>query len=240
MHVRRRIAFGVLLAFTAGLAYAADQAILGNTLTVKNPSTPDKREITGKATEKHSPNTLVGNPVAGTGGTLTLTANGGTPTAQIFLLPQGTSAITGKPFWSGDSIKGFKYNDPKGENSAVKSAQIKKSAGGTFSIKAAVSGKIGAVLVTPPNPGTSGCVLLGLNGGDTYSVAFLFGDGIVTNKGSTLYQHKKVTFQGSCVPPPPPTTTTLLSTTTTSSTPTTTLSGSPNPAFIDHFFVRLD
>ena len=116
--------------------------------------------------------------------TATIRANGGSPSVQTFLLPQGTSGITGKPFWSGDAIKGFKYKDSKGENSAVKSAQIKKTASGNFSIKVVVSGKLGPVIVTPPNPGTSGCVLLGINGGDTYSVAFKPLDGIITNKGA--------------------------------------------------------
>lgn len=238
MHIVKTAAvLATAFAFAAGLAQAADQQILGNSLTVKNPSTPDKRKITGKAKEKNSPNTLVGNPVVA-GGTLTISAGGGSPSAQVFPLPQGTSAITGKPFWSGDAIKGFKYKDTKGENSAAKTVQIKRTPSGNFSIKAVVSGKLGSVLVTPPNPGTSGCVLLGLNGGDTYSVAFLAGDGIVTNKGAALYKHKKVVLQGSCLPPT--TTTTTTPTTTSSSSTTTTLYGSPSRAFVDRVFGLLD
>jgi len=185
---KRKIVLATILAFSGSLAaHAADQTILGNQLSVKNPSTPDKRKVTLKAKEKASPNTLVGNPTA-TGATLTVRANGGTPSAQTFALPQGTSGITGKPFWTGDAVKGFKYKDSKGEQSAVKSVQIKKTSSGNFSIKVTILGKLGLITVTPPNPGLSGCAALFLTGGDSYSVKFGAGDGIVTNKGSTLYK----------------------------------------------------
>jgi hypothetical protein len=234
----RKIVLATILAFSGSLAaHAADQTILGNQLSVKNPSTPDKRKVTLKAKEKTSPNTIVGNPTA-TGASLTITANGGTPSAQTFALPQGTSGITGKPFWSGDSVKGFKYKDSKGEQSAVKSVQIKKTPSGVFQIKSTISGKLGVVLVTPPNPGTNGCGLLAITGGDSYSVAFKIGDGIVTNKGSTLYKHKKVTLEGTCVVGPP--TTTTSTTTPTTSTTSTTLYGSPSRAFIDRVLGLLD
>ena len=238
MQLQRKLMLGSIVVFAAGLAYAADQQIQGNSLTVKNPSTPDKRKITGKGKEKTSPNTINGNPTT-LGGSVTISAGGGSPSAQLFPLPQGTSGITGKPFWSGDAVKGFKYKDSKGENGAVKSAQIKKTASGNFSIKVVVSGKLGTILVTPPNPGTNGCVLLSLNGGDTYSVAFLVGDGLITNKGATLYKHKKVTLQGSCVTPTT-TPTTSTTSTTTSSTTTTTLYGSPSRAFFDRVIGLLD
>jgi hypothetical protein len=233
MKMYRRYAFGALLVFAAGLAHAADQTILGNSLTVKNPSTPDKRKVTGKAKESNSPNTIVGNPVL-LGGTVTISDGGGTPSAQTFALPQGTSGITGKPFWSGVAIKGFKYKDPKGENGAVKVAQIKKAPSGVFSIKTVIVGKLGTILVTPPNPGTSGCVLLGINLGDTYSVQF-GSDSQITNKGAILFKAKKPTQQGTCV-----TTTTTSTVTTTSSTTSTTLYGSPSRAFVDRVMGLLD
>ncbi len=240
----RKIVLATILAFSGSLAaHAADQTILGNQLQVKNPSTPDKRKVTLKAKEKTSPNTIVGNPTA-TGATLTVRANGGTPTAQTFALPQGTSGITGKPFWTGDAVKGFKYKDSKGEQSAVKSVQIKKTGSGTFQIKTTISGKLGVLLVTPPNPGISGCGLLAINAGDSYSVAFKAGDGLVTNKGSTLYKHKKVTMEDTCLLVTPTTTTSTTATPTTSApattTTTTTLYGSPSRAFIDRVLGLLD
>ncbi len=234
MQMNRKLAFGSLLVFGAGLAYAADQTILGSSFLVKNPSTPDKRKIIGKGKESGSPNTIVGNPTVA-GGTLTISASGGTPTAQIFPLPQGTSGVTGKQFWSGDAVKGFKYKDPKGENGPVKVAQIKKAPSGVFSIKTVVAGKLGTVLVVPPNPGTSGCVLLGLNAGDTYSVRF-GPDSQITNKDGILFKAKKPTLQGSCIA----TTTTTTTLNPTTSTTSTTLYGSPSRAFVERVLSLLD
>ena len=233
MQIHRKVAIGSFVVLAAGLAYAADQTILGNQLLVKNPSTTAKRKVVGKAKEVGSPNTIVGNPTV-TGGVLVVTASGGTPSSQTFLLPQGTSGITGKQFWTGDAIKGFKYKDPKGENGPVKVAQIKKSASGTFAIKSVIVGKNGLIVVVPPNPGTGGCVLLGINGGDTYSVQF-GPTSQITNKGPLLFKAKKPTVQGTCV-----TTTTIVTTTSTSSTTSTTLYGSPSRAFVDRVMGLLD
>jgi len=221
MQMNRKFAFGALLVFGAGLAYAADQTILGSTFLVKNPSTPDHRKIIGKGKEPGSPNTIVGNPTVA-GATLVISASGGTPSTQPFVLPAGS--------WTGDAVKGFKYKDPKGQNGAVKLAQIKKAPSGVFSIKTVVVGKLGPVIVTPPNPGTGGCVLLGLNGGDTYSVQF-GPTSQITNKDGVLFKAKKPTAQGTC----------LVTTTTTSSTTTsTTLYGSPSRAFVDRVMGLLD
>src|SRR5262249_20961961 len=185
---------------TVTSAQAADQTILGNTLQVKNPSTPDKRKIVGKAKEKSSANTIVGDPTV-SGATITVRANGGTPTEQTFNLPPATSAA-GKPFWSGDSVKGFKYTDSKYENgTAIKAVGIKKSASGVFQITISGSSKVNPITVLPPNLGTDGCILLSITGGDSYSVAFLPLDGTITNKGPLQYTHKKVTLEGSCLPP---------------------------------------
>jgi hypothetical protein len=232
MQISKRFAFAGLMVFGAGLAYAADQTILGSSFLVKNPSTSDKRKFVGKGKESGSPNTIVGNPVS-LGGSVTISAGGGTPSTQVFLLPQGTS-VTGKPFWSGDAVKGFKYKDPKGDQGAVKVAQIKKAASGTFSIKVVAVGKNGPITVLPPNPGTSGCILLVLNGGDSYSVQF-GPTSLITNKGALLFKAKKPTAQGSCI-----VTTTTTTTTTTSSTTSTTLYGSPSRAFVDRILGLLD
>lgn len=230
MQTRKSWAIASLAMMAAGAAYAADQTILGSSLVVKNPGAVDKRKIVGQGKEKNSPNTLVGNPVV-TGGTVTITANGGTPTAQTFLLPQGVSPITGKQFWSGDSVKGFKYKDPKGENGPVKGVQIKRSNSGKFLVKVTAIGKLGFIFVTPPNPGTSGCVLLGINGGDTYSVQF-GPTSQITNQGTSLFRAKKPTVEGTCI--------TTTTTTTTSTTTTTIPYGSPSRAFLDRVSGILD
>ena len=233
MQIGRRLAIGAALVFTAGLGHAAQQTLLGTSFLAKNPSTPDKRKVTGKAKEPGSPNSLVGTPVT-LGAVLILTASGGSPTTQSFVLPAGNSVITGKPFWSGDTVKGFRYKDPKGENGPVKTVKIRKTTGGTFSLKAVAVGKLGTVLVIPPNPGTSACVQLQLGGGDSYVVEF-GPTSRITNKGPTLFKAKKPTVEGNCG-----STTTLVTTTTTSSTTSTTLYGSPSRAFVDRVMSLLD
>jgi hypothetical protein len=221
MSIARPLAVGLLLTFGALVARAADQTLLGNQLAVKNPSTAVRRQIVVKAREHDSPNTIVGDPVAA-GGSLTITANGGAPTAQTYLLPNGTSGFTQKPFWSGDAASGFKYRDARGENGAVKLVRIRKTGDGTFTLKVVASGKLSTVGVLPPDPGASGCVLLRLDDGDTYSVAFVAGDGVVVNDGGRLYKHSKVGLEGTCVPPPPTTSTSSSTSTSSTTTATTT------------------
>src|SRR5438045_9161971 len=102
-----RILLSLLLGAT--FASAADQTILGTQLLVKNPSTPEKRNVSGKATEKSSSNTIVGDPTIN-GATLTVSAEGTSPSQQTFALPEGMSS-KGKPLWTGDALKGFKYKD---------------------------------------------------------------------------------------------------------------------------------
>jgi hypothetical protein len=243
------VAAGVACA--ASLAFATEQTLLGKSLTVKQkPGDATSRKITGVGKEKGSPDTLVGNPtLAGSAGgaILQVFANGANPTAQTFVLPQGTGS-TGKQFWS-QSGTGFKYKDPKGDQGPVKSVSIKLTPSGSFSIKAKVAAKHGAVDVVPPNPGNSGCLALKLGqapgAGDRYSVDF----GVtsqIKNSGDKLFKAKKPTVKAQC-PTVTPTTTTSTSTsvtptTTTSSTTgvvptttttTTTVYGSPSRAFLE-------
>jgi hypothetical protein len=225
MTSHRNLAVASLLAFGSLIAHAADQTILGNRLAVKNPSTVVRRQVVIKAKENESTNTIVGNPV-GLGGSLTIALNGGSPSAQTFLLPAGASGFTGKPFWSGEPSSGFKYRDTKGENGAVKLVQIRKAGNGRFTLKAVLSGKLNTLEVLPPDPGTSGCAVLRLNGGDTYSIAFLADDGLVTNDGGLRYEHRRVALEASCIPPTPTTTVTTTSTTILASTTTTSSSTS--------------
>jgi hypothetical protein len=195
----------------AAAAFAADQTLLGRQLLVKNPSTPDKRSVVVMGKETASPNTLVGDP-ATAGGQLSVVAHGASPgTPQHFALPGGVSPLTGKPFWTGDAAKGFRYKDAKGENGPVKALQIKKSASGSFQLKASLSGKGGAISVVPPNPGTAGCAVLQLGGGDAYNVRFV--DGAVTNNADKLFKVTAPASEGICT-----TTTTTTSTTSTTST----------------------
>lgn len=189
---------------------AADHAVLGARLLVKNPGTAAARKITVTAKERGTDDSIVGNPVA-SGATLTVTASGASPSSQAYDLPAGTISSTGKPSWRGDALAGFRYRDTKGEHGAVKMVQLKRR-GAVFTLKVAISGRHGAVSVVPPNPGASGCVLLAITGGDSYSVRFASGN--VANDGATLFKVSEPTAAGSCV------TTTSTSTTTTSSSTT--------------------
>ena len=166
--MRRFLSLALLAGVLPLVAHAAAQTVLGSKLLVKDFGTATRRKIVLKAKETGSTNTVVGNPVA-TGATLTISAYGGTHTAQTFNLAVGTSAATGRPFWSGDTTQGYRYKDTRGENGPVKAAQIKGTPSGVFQIKAAIDGKLGSVTVLPPNAGTFGCGLLTLGGGDASS-----------------------------------------------------------------------
>jgi hypothetical protein len=192
---------------TTSTTLAPAQAILGNSLTVRDPKPgvdPSKRTIVGSAKEKNSPNLLVGDPtragIAG-GAILQVLANGATPSAQTFVLAQGTSS-SGKPFWSGSASTGFTYKDSRGEQGPVKTVSIERSGGGSFSIQAVVSGKNGPVTVVPPNPGTDGCMVLDLGidpaqPGDRYSVRF-GPESTVKNVADRLFKVTKPTVEGDC------------------------------------------
>jgi hypothetical protein len=230
--------------FLAATSTAAERTILGKTFIVKaKPPDPTKRTVKGNGSEKNSPDPLVGNPTSTTGSAggaiLDVRANGGNSTAQRFNLPQGLN-LKGKPFWTGDATKGFKYKDSKGEQGPVKKASIKRSPKGTFTIKMLITGKNGTVNVVPPNPGTDGCFALDLGidplaAGDRYSV-FFGPESKITNKGDTLFKASKPTLEAICPPVgPTPTTSTSTSTTmttSTSSTTSTTIYGSPSKAFL--------
>ena len=216
-----RIALVLALAVTAPRpAGAADQTILGQQLVVKNPVSyrPDRRKFVVTAKEAGSSDTVVGDPTVA-GATVTLTANGGTPSVQSFSLAGGTSALTGQPFWRGDIVQGFLYKDPRGENGPVIAALLKKSDTRVFQIKAVAVGKQWEDIPPPPDPGTDGCMRLDIGGGgDTYHVRFA--DGQVTNDGAKQFKVLNPVTKGTS----PPTTTTTTTTTPPTTTTTTTLS----------------
>ncbi len=188
------IALPILL--LAAQSPAADQAILGKTLLIKNPGPLDKRKVVVKATEKNSPATIIGDPVTN-GATLVVDAFGTSTNSQSYDLLAGTSTATGKPFWKGDAVKGYVYKDKAGENGPVKIVKIKKSGGGTFKIKAVALGKLGNVSLLPPNDGSSGCALLTIGGGDSYSIRFADGD--MKNDGTAKFKAVKPLTSGTCI-----------------------------------------
>jgi hypothetical protein len=254
--ISKLVALAGGIAFAASLAHAADQTILGKSLTVKDPTAgvdATKRSIKGSAKEKGSSNPLVGDPtLAGSAGgaLLDIFANGTHSTAQEFPLPQNVSS-TGKPFWSAIGSNGFKYKDNKGEQGPVKSVVVKKSANGSFSIKVKLSGKNGPINVIPPNPGLSGCMALKLgtsaSAGDRYSVQFGT-ESKIKNVDGKVFSAKKPTLEGICplvVATTSTTTTTVATSSSTTSThasttTTTSLYGSPSRAFLEKVEGLLD
>lgn len=193
--MRRLLLLALPLILLPASLLAADQTIRGKQLLVKNPSTPEKRKIVLNAQEEASPNTLVGDPV-GRGAVLSINLYAGSAAAQVFHLPSGTSTQNGKPFWKGDATKGFTYKDAKGENGPVKILKLKKAANGKLQLKAVVSGKLGAITLVPPNPGSGACASLQILGGDRYGVRFA--DGTMKNKADKLFQVKDPLTEGAC------------------------------------------
>jgi acetyl esterase/lipase len=200
--VRARLLVVPLLLLLPPPTPAADQTVLGRTLVVTNPSTPDRRRITVRAAEHATDDTLVGDPVTN-GATVVITVDGQT---ESHALPAGT-------FWTGDAVQGFRYADVKGENGPARRARI-RTKHGVFHLTVDVDGRLGPVAIAPPNPGSTGCVLFTIGGGDSYSVAF--STGTVTNRGAALFKVAQPTAEASCLPP---TTTTTTSTTTTTQCP---------------------
>jgi hypothetical protein len=185
-------------------AVAAEQTVLGSVLLLRDPGTATGRTVTAAAIERSSSNTVVGDPLTG-GGVLEVLANGGTSSAQTFVLPQGTNAA-GRSYWSALGTRGYQYRDARGENGPVKSAQLQKTSSGSVVIKAQLGSRYADVDVVPPNPGSDGCVALTLAGGDRYSVRF-GADGTVKNNGATSFSVRKPASEGICdaAPSPSPT-----------------------------------
>ena len=155
--------------------FAADQAILGKQVQVKDPKPgvdPTRRKVIVQGKETASTNTLVGDPTV-SGATLSIFTNGATLGTQSFVLPPA--------LWSTAGAAGFKYKDVKHSAGPVKVAQIKKSRRGTFQIKALVRAKGGSITLLPPNPGAAACVLFEIDGGDSYHVLLPAGSTIQKN-----------------------------------------------------------
>jgi hypothetical protein len=169
------------------------QVILGKTLLVKDPKPddPSKRKVVVVATELGSDDTLDAAAVVAGGASVTVSADGGTPSSQTFSMP---------PPWTPVGSTGAKYVDKAGANGPVKLALLNRTNGGKFKLKVAILGKLGAVQVVPPDPGTGASVLVQVGGGAEYCVSFGGGaGGTVVNKGATTFKVTKPTAQA-CSP----------------------------------------
>jgi hypothetical protein len=147
------------VALSAAAVFAAEQLVPSKSFLVKaKPGDPTKTKITYKVKEKGSAATVVGDPTTG-GATfhVVLTPGGD----QCFVLPAQN--------WSGTAQKGFKYKDNKLTSGAVKSASIKATGKGTFTVAVSLQGKGSeAISVEPGNPTDTYATNLTITGGDSY------------------------------------------------------------------------
>jgi hypothetical protein len=195
----RRLAAVVLVSLLAGAAPAADQAILGARLRVRDPDPADvtARRVTAIAREPASSATVVGDPTrAGSvgGAFLELFAGGAHPSAQTFALPQGTSR-SGGAFWEPLGKRGYRYRDRDGEQGPVSDLLIARSAGGRFRIKATAAGTSGSLAIVPPAPGTDGHLTLTVAGGERYCVQY-GPEGESRNRADRSWAIRRVTAEG--------------------------------------------
>lgn len=163
-------------------------ALLGRALAIRDPKPnvdPSKRKIVVSAREIHADETLNPFALVESGGSLTLETFGAVPTAQTWRLSP--------PAWTRVGTTGARYDDKLGVNGPVQSVVVKKSAAGTFELKATIVGKLGPgaqphVLVVPPNPGVGAKMVFRVNGAETYCTGFgLAAGGHVTNVGATAF-----------------------------------------------------
>jgi len=185
----------VLLGALATSVRAADQTIRGVKLIVKNEDASDatRRSVVAVAKETGSPNTIVGDPLTA-GARLEVVANGTTPSAQVFPLPQGTTS-DGTSFWSATGTRGYRYLDRQGEQGPVRSVLVKKGGAGTFTLKAKLVSGSWPVDVVPPDAGTDGFLTLTLGGGDRYCVQYGV-DGTNSNRGGVVWKNRHPSAEG--------------------------------------------
>ncbi len=165
------LAFSLLV---SGSADAASQTILGKKLRITAGAA--QRTVTAVAVEHGSSNTIVGDPTT-SGATLEVIANGGTDSRQTFSLPSSG--------WSRIGSVGFKWSNRNDRGHPVKHVSVKKASRGTFRLTVKIAGPAGNVTIVPPNPGTSGGGVLGINGGDSYCVGFGGAAGGITKRNDS-------------------------------------------------------
>jgi hypothetical protein len=195
----------VILAL-ATAAFAADQQILGRRLLVKDlTGVETQRVVVVQGRQPYSTFfQFVGDPTVD-GAALQIVANGPTGSTQALTL--------GAAGWTAIG-NGFIYEGPT-TGDPVRRLLIKRTDGGTTSLKAILRGRVGTtdLVVTPPNPGDDGGLVLGFPGGDRYCVSFGgAAGGTETNDDAQRWTVVKATAPAGC-PVSPSITTTTTSTT---------------------------
>ena len=183
-----------LVVLAAPTAPAADQPVFGKLLKVKNNLDPTRRAVVYFAKEPGSGSTVEGDPLNG-GATLEVVIQPGLPgdtvSQQCFTLPASG--------WSTISSLGYKYKDAGGVNGPVRTAFIKRTSSGTFLLKVALSGKLGAITVHGLNHAAEGDAFFHIPGGDRYCSTF---GGTIDPNGVSQFLGKNAPAPGACATPP--------------------------------------
>jgi hypothetical protein len=187
----------VLLA-AAAPGVAADQALQGTRLVVKNPDAgdPARRSLAFSARDAGGAHTLSGDPTAppsSGGAVLSISLEGTMPSSQSFVLPQGTTS-RGKPLWRALGAEGFRYDDPRGERGPVKSLRVRRAGSGRFTLSAKLHAKGGALELVPPDAGSGAFASLVLGGGDRYCVRFT--GGTLRDRGARAFEVRRPEGEG--------------------------------------------
>lgn len=210
MRCRVRTLAPTVVLLASGLAGAAEFAILGAKLVVKDPSgSEDRRSVVATAKEQASDISALADPTAG-GAVLTITLDGGTATTQSFVLDAGG--------WSASGTSGYRYAGPIGaDGDCVKKVVLQRRASGTALLKLTLRGNVGtqALALLPPNPGAQASLALEV-GSDRYCTVFGgAAGGTVRTDTSAVWKITAPESEGAC-----PITTTTSSSSTTSTTTT--------------------
>ena len=121
-----RLALIALLLSIPMFARAADQTLLGNTLTVKSNAVATKRKILVKAKEVASPNTIVGDPTA-TGATLEVSIDGADYDGADY---DGVPRASSSPCQSAPRYRGSRFGAvmrSRGTNTRTRSSRRARS-----------------------------------------------------------------------------------------------------------------
>jgi hypothetical protein len=160
----RLVTAGFLLAILGADALAAEYAILGARLQVKDPS-PDasRRKVVIQAKERPTDVGTLSDPRIA-GATLQVVLSGGTPAGASYPLPAPNWETSGYGY-------GYRYSRPSSAppTDPVLRAFIKKSPSGLMQMKVVLRG---ATNLVPPNPGSEAQIFLDVSGGDRYCTAF--------------------------------------------------------------------
>jgi hypothetical protein len=149
--------------------FAPGRRVRGKKILVKDPTGAEEQRTVialGKETGTDIGPGIVGNPVFD-GATLRVIAKGTLDSDQTYVLDAAG--------WSPVGTTGFKYSGPTaGDGDPVKKLLLKRTPNGTALVKAILKGNVGtqSLDVEPPNAGDEGGLILGINGGATYCVAF--------------------------------------------------------------------